>query len=226
MRVQRHNFRQTWHPVAIARLTAGVCLFVTLQSGIAAEDKKADREARRAELLEQRLEQERAGWQTEKTDLTQKLTDAQTASAALKTQSDKVTEDLTRSNGERASLQKKVADLQRQLAEAKTAADKQAESAKTESEALLRARQQERTAQNVRYDAQTAALATCSDKNQHLLQIGHELLQRYRDKGIVDVVRQDDPLLGFKDVDIFNQVQDYRDKIDAEALNPSAPVKQ
>ena len=83
------------------------------------------------------------------------------------------------------------------------AADKQVESTKIESEALLRARQQERTAQNARYDSQTTALAVCTDRNQRLLQLGHDLLQRYRDKGVVDVMRQDDPVLGFKDVEIF-----------------------
>ena len=226
MKDLRFNCRDAWHLSTLARLTLGMCLIMQLQSGMAADDKKASREARRAELLEQRLEQERAGWQTEKSDLTQKLTDAQTASAALKAQSEKVTDDLTKSNGERASLQKRIADLQKQLSDAKAAADKQAESTKTESEALMHARQQERTAQNARYDAQTTALAVCTDRNQRLLQVGRDLLQRYRDKGMVDVIRQDDPLLGFKDVEIFNQVQDYQDKIDAESVTSSSQVKQ
>ena len=72
MKELRFNCRDAWHPSTLARLTLGICLIMQLQSGIAGDDKKADREARRAELLEQRLEQERAGWQKEKSDLTQK----------------------------------------------------------------------------------------------------------------------------------------------------------
>lgn len=191
----------------------------------AADDKKNDREARRAQLLQQRLEQEEAAWQTERSDLQKKLADAEASSTTLKTQTDKLTGDLASASHERSSLKARVTDLTKQLANANDAAQKQAALAQAELERFMKAREEERTAQNTRFDAQSAVLATCTDKNTRLLKIGHELLLKYRDKGVVDALRQDDPVLGLKDVDIFNQVQDYRDKLDAEHLAPAAKDK-
>ena len=45
-----------------------------------------------------------------------------------------------------------------------------------------------------------------------------------RRKGFVDVARQRDPLLGLGDVDMYNLVQDYHDRIGAEKLLPPAPA--
>jgi hypothetical protein len=49
-----------------------------------------------------------------------------------------------------------------------------------------------------------------------------ELLNRYRNKSVTDVIKQRDPVLGMGDVEMFNIVQDYRDKADAERFTPPA----
>ena len=51
--------------------------------------------------------------------------------------------------------------------------------------------------------------------------LGAGLLQRYRDKGLREITRQQEPLLGLGDVQMFNLVQDYRDKTDAERFRPA-----
>ena len=157
--------------------------------------------------------------------MTQKLSDLQSAADSLKSQGDQTSAALAKSNGDRTGLQKKLVDLQKEFADEKGAAAKAKDAQKLEAETFMKARQQERISQNARFDLQTASLAVCVDKNQRLLQVSHELLLKYRDKGVLDAVRQDDPVLGFKDIDMFNQIQDYRDRIDTEKLAPPDPPK-
>jgi len=54
-----------------------------------------------------------------------------------------------------------------------------------------------------------------------LVVLGAGLLQLYRDKGLREITRQQEPLLGLGDVQMFNLVQDYRDKTDAERFRPA-----
>ncbi|MBC7956230.1 MAG: hypothetical protein H7Y33_10220, partial [Cytophagales bacterium] len=61
----------------------------------------------------------------------------------------------------------------------------------------------------------------CSAKNERLVKISAELLDRYRSKSVADVLSQRDPVLGLGDVQMFNLVQEYRDKADAERFSPS-----
>lgn len=68
------------------------------------------------------------------------------------------------------------------------------------------------------YDNEIAQVSVCTDKNQKLLEIGAQLLDRYRDKGLLESVNQHDPLLGIGQVQMFNFVQDYRDRVETQRL--------
>lgn len=73
-----------------------------------------------------------------------------------------------------------------------------------------------------RVDEQTQFLAECTARNERLVLVGGELLRRYRDKSVSDVVRQREPLLGLGEVQMFEAAQSYRDRIDAER-QPARP---
>jgi hypothetical protein len=112
------------------------------------------------------------------------------------------------------------------LADQQAAAEKaRVESAK-QSEQFAAARAQERAAWNGRFDNEEKSLATCTEHNARLVEVGHELLVRVRQKGFLDIVKQEEPLLGLGDVEMFNLIQAYRDKIDAERLPPDATKNQ
>jgi hypothetical protein len=64
-------------------------------------------------------------------------------------------------------------------------------------------------------------VADCNDKNERLTRIGAELLDRYRNKGLWEAARQREPFLGLSDVNTFNLVQAYRDRVEAERFAPS-----
>ena len=206
-------------------MVLAIVLCAVLNTSHAADDKKADREARRAEQLQQRMQQQQASFDTEKADLQKQIGDAKTASDALQAVNQKTSFDLQQTTQERSKLQKTVADLTRQLAEAKKAAETSAAENQQRMTAFAKAREQERMVQNTRFDTKNTALNVCSDKNERLLSLAHQLLQRYQDKNVVDAIRQQEPALGFKDVEIFNEVQDYRGQVDALKVDSVTPSK-
>jgi chromosome segregation ATPase len=68
-----------------------------------------------------------------------------------------------------------------------------------------------------------ARVGACEAKNEKLYAYGTELLAAYQRKGPLDALLQREPLLGLKQVEIDNVLQEYRDKLDFEKLPPSQP---
>jgi DNA repair exonuclease SbcCD ATPase subunit len=216
---------QSPRPIGRVLLLVALLLCAVLNTSHAADDKKADREARRAEQLQQRLQQQQATFETEKTDLQKQIADAKAASDALRLANQKTSSDLEQSTEQRNKLQKTVADLTRQLADAKKAAEASVAENQQQMTRFSKAREQERVVQNARFDATSTALNACTAKNQRLLSVAHQLLQRYQDKNVLDALRQQEPVLGFKDVETFNEVQDYRGQVDALGVETAVPAK-
>lgn len=71
-------------------------------------------------------------------------------------------------------------------------------------------------------------LQSCEDKNLKLFEAGQQAVKRFEDKGLLDSLLQDEPLLQFKTVEMENIVQEYEDKLlkqkyqhkDIPAVNP------
>jgi len=59
----------------------------------------------------------------------------------------------------------------------------------------------------------------CTVKNAKLYDLNVELLKRYADKGVVDVVTGREPLTGLKRVELDNLVQDLQDKLDEQRVS-------
>jgi chromosome segregation ATPase len=65
-----------------------------------------------------------------------------------------------------------------------------------------------------------AANASCETKNLKLYSYAQEVLQAYRKKGVWAALSQKDPVLGFKEVDIENVVQEYQVKFASQKIKP------
>ena len=208
-----------------------LCLLAS--AGAVAQDKVSDRLVRRLQLQLQAAQQQ--------------LTEAQAGKA--KAEADKaaaekqLAEQTQQLGGLKGSLGKSAAGLKAaesergvltsQLAAATAAAEKQVTEAKRSRDESIAAKNKEvaqlvvqrdaqlAAAQKVR-DEQSAQIADCSAKNDRLVRLGAELLQKYRSKTVGEVLTQQDPVLGLGDVQMFNLVQDYRDKTDAERYVPPA----
>jgi chromosome segregation ATPase len=62
--------------------------------------------------------------------------------------------------------------------------------------------------------------AGCETKNLKLFSYSQDLLQAYRKKGVWASLSQKDPVLGLKEVDIENVVQEYRLKFASQQIKP------
>lgn len=192
-------------------------------------DKTAERNARRAQLQMQELKQqldaalaaktqaEAAKAEAEKrqqadaqavTRLSSALKKTETARKALMT-------DKAELSTRVAALQGEFSDSQRGTAQ--TLADKERDFA-----AQIKTREAAQGQLQTRFDQQLAAVAECSSKNERLVALGAELLERYRKKDFAAVLSQNEPVLGLGDVQMFNLVQDYRDRTDAERFRAAS----
>lgn len=66
---------------------------------------------------------------------------------------------------------------------------------------------------------QARMIQACEDKNMELARIGGELLQRYRDKGLMDALKQAEPFTQIERVRMENLWQEYRDKLDSQKMD-------
>jgi hypothetical protein len=69
-------------------------------------------------------------------------------------------------------------------------------------------------------DKSKAETASCETKNLKLYGYSQDLLQAYRKKGVWASLSQKDPILGLKEVDVENVVQEYRLKFASQQVKP------
>jgi peptidoglycan hydrolase CwlO-like protein len=67
------------------------------------------------------------------------------------------------------------------------------------------------------------ANASCEDKNLKLYSYAETVLGLYKNKGVWAALSQKDPVLGLKEVDIENVVQEYQAKFASQKIKPTSP---
>jgi chromosome segregation ATPase len=208
-----------------------VLLATSLPSWAQQQDRQAERAARRQQQQLQGLQQQLQASQAEKTkadteraELAKKLAGREQVAARASALQRAADEKLKAANDEKESLLAKVAELQKQLDER----GKSSEQALAEKDkALAQAAQQLKTQEAAqgqlqsRFGDQVRLVTECTDKNDRLTRLSAELMDRWRKKGFADALRQREPVLGLGDVELFNQIQEYRDKADAERFVPN-----
>jgi chromosome segregation ATPase len=223
---QRFNIR---HAAALA-LFCALVLAAALHPAFAQQDRSAEKAARRQQQQVQQLQQqvtqaqaEKAKVEQDKAAIAKELQDkAQAASRAGAAQKASVAK-LAALEAEKTQLAAKVSELERVLDDVKRTAE---QALADKDRDLLRAatafkaKEGERADWQGRFGQQVRMATECTDKNERLLRLNAELLSRWQGKGVFDALRQREPVLGFNDVQIFNLVQDYRDRADAERFVP------
>lgn len=207
-------------------------IWLATPAGVAAQDTKAaDRLVRRLQLQLQNAQQQlqeaqaaRAKAEADKAAAEKQLAEQAQQLGGLKGSLGKSAAGLKAAETERSALagkltaantaaEKQAAELRRSHDDAITAKSKELTQLGAQRDAQLMAAQKQR-------DEQSGQIAECAAKNDRLVRLGAELLEKYRSKTVAEVLRQRDPVLGLGDVQMFNLVQDYRDKTDAERYAP------
>lgn len=209
-------------PVALS-----LCLLLAGVEAASAADRPADRERQMMRRLQQQVQQmqgQASALEQEKARLSQDL------GAAAK--------DLETARGRvsRLSREVKAEQNKREETEKELGQTRQELSATREQLARTEARLAE-TAKNLNDTRQTLAMtddakknleiikvqnereiAVCEDKNGKLYQYGRELMARYEKKSCGEFLVQKEPFTGFKQVEIENLLEEYRDKLDPEKI--------
>lgn len=195
-----------------------------------AADKPVDKAARRMQLQLQSLQQQlqdaqaaKARIETEKADVDKRLLEQTEQVTKLTDALRKSSDGLKSSEATRQQLAAAVSALEKQRAEDKRSSEEEAALKARELAANTRLRDEQQAALQRKHDEQVAQVAECTAKNTKLIRLSGELLDRYRAKTVKDVLTQREPVLGLGDVQMFNLVQEYRDRADAERFTPSSP---
>jgi chromosome segregation ATPase len=185
-------------------------------SGADAADKKSGKERELAQRVQQ-LQQDKARLDQEKGELNSKVTE-------LTEQSKQATQREARVKGELAAARKEGAELDVKL---KAAEANAAELGKRLEEALARIATREKekamleaigNEQVAVIGRQSRSLEACQAKNGKLYDESMALLQRFRK---TEVTEGGDPIFGFSRVKAFDTWQEFRDRFDAQRIEPA-----
>ena len=196
----------------------------------AQQDRAAEKAARRQQQQLQQLQEQVSKAQADKSKLEQdrgaveqQLKASSQAAAKSSSALRAASERAKALEADKTTLAAKVAELEKALEQQRQAA----EQLRTEKDRELataaqgfKAMEAQSVAWQQRFGQQVRLTTECSDKNDRLFKISVELLDRWRGKTVLDAVRQREPVLGWSDVQMFNQVQEYRDKADLERFAP------
>ena len=166
--------------------------------------------------------------QAEKADLQHKLDAAQAEIEHLRAASKAQERKLGDADNALQAADHSRSDLQAQADQQKAELDKRTgelqasrhESAQRQQriEALLAAQADLES----RHRIQATGLEACIASNGRLAALGHELLQRYADKTVREVLEQNEPFVQTRRVALENLVQGYEDKLDRDAIKAPA----
>jgi chromosome segregation ATPase len=119
---------------------------------------------------------------------------------------------LTAAAAAQADLAHKLGDADDRLAAANTKLG--------ETTQQLAARQAELEQVKQALERSNKATSSCEAKNVALYGYAEAVLDQYKRKGVWDALEQKNPVLGLKDVEIQNVVQEYQLKIDSQKIKP------
>lgn len=171
-----------------------------------ADDANAQKALQKAQFMLRQASSEKAELQTQLDALKQQVDKLTADLAATKSASDQ-TKRATEEKYGSAIAQWKQRDTQ--TSDELTAVKQQLKQ-QTEQRKLLETQLQK----------QTGNFSVCYENNKKLYDLNTQLLSRYQNKGLSDVLKQKEPFTGMKQVEIENLVQDYRYQLDDLQVPP------
>jgi chromosome segregation ATPase len=196
------------------------------------DDRRAREAARRIQLMQQQLAQEKAQLEQDKAKLEKdnadqgkqiKLLQAKLKRAEAGTKQTET--DVKQKAAEVDRLKAELEALSLKFVEQREKADKLADSYKASVE-TIRNRDAEKETLNARtreqrdiIGRQAQLVQACEEKNMALYQLATDLLQRYRNKSVMDALKQAEPFTQLEKVKMENMLQEYAEKMDAKKID-------
>lgn len=214
------------------RSTLAALTMLIVSSGVVAQTAPADEQVRRLRLQMRQLQQEqtslqeaRAKAESERLSAQKALDDAQSELARQKSAAGSASgraatlaRDLAAARAEREALAAKVGELEEAL-KAQTAQHAMCRSELGTTRTSLGEANSGLTARNADLDSR---LKTCVAYNQELHGLGQDLLARYQNKGLAEVLGEAEPFIQKARVRLENVTAEMKEKLDARHL-PETP---
>lgn len=213
------------HAILTAAILAMTSAAAFAQEGAAAKQANRDREMlRRVQAAQRQAEDARAAAEQEKARVEGLLEEARSRAKAV--ESGVVQE--RRRSGE---LQRRLDALERDAASLRQERD--ALSARLEAargelasaiaelgrrQETIETRDREVGRLQLSVAESTDANMACQEKNRELASIARELLARYRDVGVFDVLQRREPFTGVRRVQVENLLEDYAGRVEATRI--------
>ena len=198
--------------------TVFVLLLALLALPANAETKKPDpqrEQIRRLQQVQRKTEQEKATLQLEKSAVEEQLKASTEKAQDLEKSAQRSASVAKQKTAQITTLEEQIAELKARLAESEKHVAQGAES------------QQKSLAEISRLQIQLGKLnkdlAASEAKNLQLYKYSVELMDQYKNKGVWSGVAQMEPFTGLKRVEIENLLDEYRDKLDAQKVESTAP---
>lgn len=115
-----------------------------------------------------------------------------------------------------AALQQQLDQFQQQQAQWEKAYQQAAD--------LARSRDAEARKYQAQFQDSDGRLQTCTRDNEQLFTLGNELLQRYRDKGVWDSLKDSEPFTKIHQIELEKLAQNYHAKLLDQHFDPAATV--
>lgn len=195
------------------------------QDGAAAKQANRDREMlRRVQAAQRQAEEARAAAEQEKTRIEGLLEEARTRARAVES-------GVARERRRAGELQQRAETLERDAIALRQERDalstrlesSQAELAKaiaelTRRQAAIEARDREVLGLQRSVAEATEANLVCQEKNRELAMVAREVLGKYREVGVLDVLKRREPFTGVRRVQVENLLEDYTGQLEAARI--------
>jgi chromosome segregation ATPase len=196
------------------------------------DDRRAREAARRIQLMQQQLAQEKAQLEQDKAKLEKDNADKDKQIKQLQARL-KRTEagtkqseaDVRGKTAEVARLKSELEALSLKFVEQREKADKLTDSYKASLE-TIRNRDAEKETLNAQAREQREIIGrqahlvqACEEKNLALYELGNDLMRRYRNKSVMDALKQAEPFTQLEKVKMENLLQEYAEKMDAKKID-------
>lgn len=211
----------------IGRLVAVMLVAISLSGGAHAEGDRSQEQLRRLKMQLRQVQQDqeaavqeaRAKADADKAAMSQTLKSAQGEAVAQRAAAGAASRRLRALTDELDALKKDKADLTAQLLQIKQALE--------ESRAKA-AEQQSQSGQTIaswqgRHKQLSEVNDQCRANNAELYLLGSELLTRYDNKGLADILTSQEPFIQTARVTLENTKAQYQDKLDAARLKVATP---
>lgn len=216
---------------ALLALTLVAAGLIGAAPSVMADDDRERQALRRAQLLMKQAIEQKESLEQEKAALTEQLAKLKTENDALKESNRKLgknkaaveeegaaaKKDLDSCKAESAARDQELQTLRGDYARINADLQNTQQALAKTQDTVLHLDGDLKGTKDKLSEAEQAS-ETCGKKNVMLYRYGSELIERYRNKGVLDALLQREPVTQLKQVEMENVVQDYATKLDQERV--------